>query len=114
MSPFSRDAGTSTLAWRASSPLRIRVSMSAMGSDVVILLFVLLPTGFDHTRNFPGQRQLPETDAAQPELAQEPSRPPALEAAIAVPAAQLGRLGGFRCSEPFVSSDLGGGGHRVS
>src|ERR1700722_1829154 len=45
MSPFSRHAGTSTLGWRACRPLRIRVSMSAIGSDVVILLFVLLPTG---------------------------------------------------------------------
>jgi hypothetical protein len=88
--------------------------MSAIGSDVVILLFVLLPTGLNHAGHFSRESQLPETDAAQPELAQESARPPAAEAAIAVPAAQLGRLGGFRNGEPFVSSDLGGSGHRVS
>jgi hypothetical protein len=85
--------------------------MSAIGSDVVILLFVLLPTGLNHAGHFSRESQLPETDAAQPELAQESARPPAAEAAIAVPAAQLGR---FRNGEPFVSSDLGGSGHRVS
>src|SRR6185312_9398804 len=37
MSPFSRDAGTSTFGWRACRPLRMRVSMSAIGSVVVIL-----------------------------------------------------------------------------
>jgi hypothetical protein len=88
--------------------------MSAIGSDVVILLFVLLPTGLNHTGNFTGESQLPETNAAQPELPQESSRPPAAEAAIAMPATQLGRLGGFRNGEPFVSGDFGGSGHRVS
>jgi hypothetical protein len=88
--------------------------MSAIGSDVVILLFVLLPTGLNHTGNFSGESQLPETDAAQPELAQESPRPPAAEAAIAVPTTELRRLGGFRNGEPFVSGDLGGSGHRVS
>src|SRR5215471_21573431 len=42
MSVFKRDAGTSTLGWRAASALRMRVSMSAIGSDVVILSARLL------------------------------------------------------------------------
>jgi hypothetical protein len=70
--------------------------MSAIGSDVVILLFVLLPTRFDHAGDFARKSQLPETDAAQPELAQESARPPAAEATIAMPATQLRGLGGFR------------------
>src|SRR5580658_5724176 len=36
MSFFSRDAGTSTLGWRAESAFLIRVSISAMGSVVII------------------------------------------------------------------------------
>src|SRR5580693_8913409 len=35
---FSLEAGTSTLGWRASAALRIRVSMSPIGSDVPIVL----------------------------------------------------------------------------
>src|ERR1035438_3237291 len=36
MSVFSFDEGTSTFAWRVAMALRMRVSMSAIGSDVVI------------------------------------------------------------------------------
>src|SRR5579863_191805 len=36
MSFFSRDAGTSTFGWRAESAFLMRVSMSAMGSVVII------------------------------------------------------------------------------
>jgi hypothetical protein len=89
-----------------------------MGSDVVILLFVLLPTGlptsFNHARNFARQRQLAETDTTQPEFTQEPSRTPAAEAAITMPATQLRRFGRFGYGEPFISGDLGGSGHCVS
>src|ERR1700722_14366531 len=38
MSFFSRDAGTSTLGWRAESAFLMRVSISAMGSVVIIPL----------------------------------------------------------------------------
>src|SRR5208282_1664136 len=38
MSFFSRDAGTSTLAWRAESAFLMRVSISAIGSVVIIPL----------------------------------------------------------------------------
>src|SRR5689334_14226246 len=38
ISVFSLEAGTSTLAWRAWIALRTRVSMSAMGSLVIVLL----------------------------------------------------------------------------
>src|SRR5262245_60503267 len=38
ISVFSLDAGTSTFGWRAWIALRTRVSMSAMGSLVIVLL----------------------------------------------------------------------------
>src|ERR1035437_653082 len=41
ISAFSLEAGTSTLGWRAWIALRTRVSMSAMGSLVIILLYQL-------------------------------------------------------------------------
>src|SRR5271157_3204961 len=41
ISAFSREAGTSTLGWRAWMALRTRVSMSAMGSLVIVLLYQL-------------------------------------------------------------------------
>ena len=44
-----------------------------------------LPTRLDHARNFAGQRELPETDPAQIELAQKPARPAAAETAVAMP-----------------------------
>src|SRR5207247_8158650 len=59
---------------------RTRVSMSATGSITLISRSVLLPTGFAHAGNFPAQRELAETNAAQPELAE---RPPAAAAALA-------------------------------
>src|SRR5258705_1298267 len=71
MSVFSFDEGTSTFAWRVAMALRMRVSMSAIGSDVVILCrppASLLPTGLDYAGNFPGQRQRTEADAAQLEF----------------------------------------------
>src|SRR5580704_15115417 len=103
MSVFRREAGTSTLGWRAASPLRIRVSISAMGSDVVIPSFFLLPSlpgSLDHAGNFARERQLAEADAAQLKLPEESPRPAAAEAAVAVPAAQLGRILSLRDCEP--------------
>src|ERR1035437_1917428 len=41
ISAFSLEAGTSTLGWRAWIALRTRVSMSAMGSLVIVLLYQL-------------------------------------------------------------------------
>jgi hypothetical protein len=84
-----------------------------MGSVVVIPSF-LLPGSLDHARHFSGEREFPETDPAQFELAQISARTPALEAPVAVPAAQLRLPRRLRNSELFVSSDLGGCGHRIS
>jgi hypothetical protein len=68
----------------------------------------LLPARFDHAGDFSGERQFPETDPAQFELADKPARAPAPETAVAMPAAQLGLLLGPRFGEPFVSGDLCG------
>src|SRR5580698_10717364 len=73
ISIFNLDAGTSTLGWRASAALRIRVSMSPIGSDVPIVTSFAtspLPTRLDHDGNLTGQGELPETDPAYIELAQ--------------------------------------------
>src|SRR5271168_5023008 len=119
MSVFSRDAGTSTLGWRACSALRMRVSMSATRSVVIIRrypprLFLTnspLPTRFDHARDFSRERQLPEADAAQLEFPQKPTRASAPETPVAMPAAQLRRPGGFRDRELFIPGNFGGSGH---
>src|SRR5919109_507111 len=67
ISTFSFDTGMSTRRWPAWQALRTRVSMSATGS--ITLISRPLPAGFAHAGNFPAQRELTETDAAQLELA---------------------------------------------
>src|SRR5579884_1128708 len=86
ISILSRDAGTSTLGCRADSALRMRVSMSAIGSDVGIFRFPFnpLPARFHHAGNLSGEREIAETDPAQVELAQIAPRAAAAEAAVAV------------------------------
>src|SRR6266545_519155 len=61
-------------------PFRIRVSMSAMGSVIDILR--LLPTGLCHAGDVSAERELPETNPAEFEFAQEAARTPANLAAI--------------------------------
>src|SRR5277367_488491 len=123
MSVFNRDAGTSTLAWRAAKPLRMRVSISAIGSDVVIPYppfrpALRLPNSspgsprcLGHSRHFARQRQLAEADAAQLKLTQIAAGTPAAQAAIALFAAQPGLLGRPGYGQSFVSSNLRGSRH---
>src|SRR5215470_16978779 len=96
ISVFSREAGTSTLGWRAEIALRTRVSMSAMGSLIISVLLGLLPTRLDHSRDLAVERELPETQPAHSELAQIPARAPTAPAPVAVLAAQF-RLPTFDC-----------------
>src|SRR2546427_11339928 len=70
----------STRRWPAWQAFRTRVRISATGSITLISRSVLLPTGFAHAGNFPAQRELAETNAAQPELAEGA---PAATAALA-------------------------------
>src|SRR5882757_9171780 len=75
----------STRRWPAMQALRTRVSISATGS--MTLISCPLPAGFAHAGNFPAQRELTETNAAQLELAE---RAPAAAAALtAIVAAHL-------------------------
>src|SRR5690348_1057380 len=90
---FSREAGTSTLAWRAINALRTRVSMSAMGSNVISP--ASLPARLRHTRDLAGEREFPETNPAERKLAQKSARTPAIFAAIAQPGGKLHRR--LRC-----------------
>src|SRR5262249_55434308 len=115
ISVFSLEAGTSTLGWRAWIALRTRVSMSAMGSLVIVLLLPppRLPACLDHARNLAIQGELAETQPADAELAQECPRAPAAPAAVAVAAPQLGRLCQPGLFQFLVSSHLGGCGHSL-
>src|SRR5215471_8264276 len=93
ISAFSLEAGTSTFGWRAWIALRTRVSMSAIGSLVIVLLLPFLPASLGHTRNLAIQCELAEAKAANSELAQECARPSAAPATIPVAALQFGGLG---------------------
>src|SRR3984893_16256905 len=78
ISILSLDAGNSTRACRALAALRMRVSMSEMGSVCI------LPTRLDHAGNLAAQRVTAETDAAHLELANVAARPPADAAAVSL------------------------------
>src|SRR5579883_42510 len=67
-----------------------------------------LPRRLDHARHFTRQRELPETNPAQLELAEEPAGTPAAEAAVPVPAGELRLLRRPRRGQSFVSCDLCG------
>src|SRR5439155_22947928 len=69
----SLDPGMSTRRSPAWQPLRTRVSMSGTGSVMLMSCSVLLPTGFAPAENLPAQRELAETNTAQPELAERPA-----------------------------------------
>jgi hypothetical protein len=73
----------------ADPAFRIRVSISAIGS-VIIVRFDPLPACFPDARNFTLKRFLPETNSAQAEFPDERARPSAPVAAVAMPARKLG------------------------
>src|SRR4051812_390583 len=79
---LSFDAGISTrrcFAWHA---LRMRVSMSAIGS-VILIGLAPLPAGLADARDEPLERHVAEGNAAQPELAQVRALPAAHRAPVA-------------------------------
>src|SRR5580765_7836580 len=57
-----------TASWNATLPLRMRVSMSAIGS-VIVMSAHPLPRGLRHARHLAGVDHLPQADAAEPEAA---------------------------------------------
>src|SRR5215212_512510 len=79
-----------TAGCRACRPLRIRVSMSAIGS-VSISSCLPSPTGLRHTGYFTAQGQFPEADSAQPKLPNEGTRPAAHLAAAVLLHFEAGR-----------------------
>src|SRR5258705_13904666 len=70
--------------------LRTRVSMSAMGS-VMVMAVASSPAGLAHARDLARQRQRAETDAARAELPHEGVAAPAQVAARLAPRAELRR-----------------------
>src|SRR6476661_2962284 len=105
ISVFIFDTGMSTRRCFDPQALRIRVSMSAIGSvmlmsDSLVLSYPVgrgglivkylqltavscqLPAGLSHARDHPEQCQLAEADAAEAEAAQEGARAPAPTAAV--------------------------------
>src|SRR6202165_4378004 len=73
----------STRRWPAIQALRTRVSISATGS--MTLIACPLPAGFAHAGDFPAQRKLTETDAAQFELAERAAAPAAALTPVVAP-----------------------------
>src|SRR5690348_692506 len=73
-----REYGISQLGWRAREALRMRVSMSAMGS----LIVMGLPARFRHARDLSCQGELAEADATQREATDEGARTAAQLAAV--------------------------------
>src|ERR1700722_2681773 len=89
ISTFSFDCGISTRRCFALTALRMRVSMSAIGS-VIVIVCPRLPTGLAHARQEPVQRHIPEADSAQAELAEEGAGATAPLAAVVLPNSELG------------------------
>src|SRR4051794_36259265 len=72
---FSFEDGIFTRSCMATLPLRMRVSMSAMGSVIVMRRTPPSPARLCHTRNLSRVGEIAEADAAQPELAEHGARP---------------------------------------
>src|SRR5690242_4824765 len=83
MARFTFDAGTTTLTFSVACALRMRVSMSAMGS--LMLISCLLPARLDHSGNLAAHRDLADLVAREAELAERAARPAGHGAAVAQP-----------------------------
>src|SRR5260221_1362508 len=81
MACFTFDDGTSTLAFSVACALRMRVSMSAMGS--LMLMFSLLPARLDHAGDLPTHGDLADLVAGEAKLAEGPARAAGDGAAVA-------------------------------
>src|SRR3954466_2305064 len=78
ISRFVREAGTMTSVWRARDALRTRVSMSAIGSE----MFMVLPARLRDAGQLAHERALAEADAAEREAADVGTRAPTHRAAV--------------------------------
>src|SRR5688572_26540030 len=68
MACLTLDAGMTTLTFSVACALRMRVSMSAMGS--LMLMISLLPARLDHAGDLAAHRDLADLVACEPELAE--------------------------------------------
>src|SRR5262245_2895899 len=75
-------AGMFMSSWRASAALRIRASMSEMGSLVMRGSRGFSPTRLDHAGELPAQGELPEAHPAESKVAIKGARPAANLAAV--------------------------------
>src|SRR5215211_3235420 len=81
ISSFWREVGISALSCNALLALRMRVSMSAIGS----VSMVLLPARLGHARDLTVVRELTQADPAEAELPVHSARPAAAPAARVLP-----------------------------
>src|SRR3954453_22796006 len=89
---FSLEAGISALSCSALLALRMRVSMSATGS---VSISALLPAALGHARDDALVGELPQTDPAEPELAEDRLGTTAAVAARVLTRLELLRPGGL-------------------
>src|SRR5512139_745319 len=73
MATLILDDGMETDAFSASWALRIRVSMSAIGS-LIAILYLLLPTGLDNTRDLAIEGKLADLVTAQTKFTENATR----------------------------------------
>src|ERR671929_2013885 len=83
MARFTFDAGTMTLAFSVAWALRHEMSMSAMGS--LMLISCLLPARLDHSGDLAAHRDLADLVAREAELAERAARAAGHGAAVAQP-----------------------------
>src|ERR1700690_3447577 len=84
MDAFTRDDGIATDSFSASCALRMRVSISAIGS-LMLMLYLPSPAGFGHAGNFPAHGDVAQLVASQAELAVHAARAARQLAAVAYP-----------------------------
>src|SRR6476661_2823481 len=72
MARLTFEAGTNTLGFSVACALRMRVSMSAMGS--LMLIYGLLPARLDHAGDLAAHRDLADLVAREAELAERAAR----------------------------------------
>src|SRR5262245_22023002 len=78
---FCFEDGMRTLSCSATLALRMRVSMSAIGS-VIVIVRLPSPARLRDTGHFAGVHHLAQADAAEPELAEVRARAPATAAPV--------------------------------
>src|SRR3954471_10509043 len=108
---FSLEDGMRTVSCIATLALRMRVSMSAIGSVIVIAASPpASPTGLRHAGQLAGVRQLAHADAAQPEVAVDRARAAAPAATRVGAHLELGLALLDRLPELRGGPEQGGGG----